>query len=97
VQTGSGAHPASCIMGTGSFPAVKRLGRGPKPPYPLLAQSLTKGWSYTSTLSWALGLYRDPFISFYSQIPSADILPLKRDIEFYVLITGRTELWFSTF
>jgi hypothetical protein len=28
VQTGPGAHPASCAMGTGSFPGVKRPGRG---------------------------------------------------------------------
>jgi hypothetical protein len=28
VQTGPGAHPASYIMGTGSFPGVKRPGRG---------------------------------------------------------------------
>ena len=28
VQTGPEAHPASCIMGTGSFPVVKRPGRG---------------------------------------------------------------------
>jgi hypothetical protein len=28
VQTGPGAYPASCIMGTGSFPGVKRPGRG---------------------------------------------------------------------
>ena len=27
VQTGPGAHPASCTMGTGSFPGVK-CGRG---------------------------------------------------------------------
>ena len=27
VQTGSGAHPASCTMGTGSFPGVVRRGR----------------------------------------------------------------------
>jgi hypothetical protein len=27
-QTGPGAHPASCTMGTGSFPGVKRPGRG---------------------------------------------------------------------
>jgi len=27
VQAGSGAHPASCTMGTGSFPGVK-CGRG---------------------------------------------------------------------
>jgi hypothetical protein len=35
VQTGPGAHPASCTMGTGSFPGVKRSGRGadyPPPP-----------------------------------------------------------------
>jgi len=28
VQTGPGARPASCIRGTGSFPGVKRSGRG---------------------------------------------------------------------
>ena len=28
VQTGPGAHPASCTMGTGTFPGVKRPGRG---------------------------------------------------------------------
>jgi hypothetical protein len=28
VQTGPGAHPASCTMGSGSFPGVKRPGRG---------------------------------------------------------------------
>ena len=28
VQTGPGAHPASYIMGTGSFLRAKRLGRG---------------------------------------------------------------------
>jgi len=28
VQTGPGAHPASSSMGTGSFPGVKRPGRG---------------------------------------------------------------------
>jgi len=28
VQTSSGTHPASCKMGAGSFPGVKRLGRG---------------------------------------------------------------------
>ena len=34
VQTGPGAHPASCTMGTGSFPGVKRPGRGADPPPP---------------------------------------------------------------
>ena len=28
VLMGSGAYPASCTMGTGSFPGVKRTGRG---------------------------------------------------------------------
>jgi hypothetical protein len=28
VQTGPGAHPASCTLGTGPFPGVKRPGRG---------------------------------------------------------------------
>jgi len=28
VQTAPGVHPASCTMGTGSFPGVKRPGRG---------------------------------------------------------------------
>jgi len=37
VQTGPGAHPASCTMGIGSFPGVKS-GRGVTlTPYPLLA------------------------------------------------------------
>ena len=34
VQTGPGAHPASCTMGTGSFPGVKRPGRGADHPPP---------------------------------------------------------------
>jgi hypothetical protein len=35
VQTGPGAHPASCTMGTVSFPGVKRPGRGADhPPFP---------------------------------------------------------------
>ena len=32
VQTGPGAHPASCTMGTGSFLGVKRQGRGVEHP-----------------------------------------------------------------
>jgi hypothetical protein len=41
VQTGPEAHPASCTMGTGSFPGVKRPGRGADHP-PLLAPRLRK-------------------------------------------------------
>jgi hypothetical protein len=38
VQTGPGAHPASCTMGTGTFPGVKRPGRGADPPPPSSAE-----------------------------------------------------------
>jgi hypothetical protein len=34
VQTSPGAHPASCTMGTGSFPGVKQPGRGANHPLP---------------------------------------------------------------
>jgi hypothetical protein len=34
VQTGPEAHPASYTMGTGSFPGVKRPGRGANHPPP---------------------------------------------------------------
>jgi hypothetical protein len=34
VQTGPGAHPASCTVGTGSFPRVKKPGRGADHPPP---------------------------------------------------------------
>jgi hypothetical protein len=49
VQTCSGAHPASCTMGTGgSFPGVKR-GRGVMlSTHPLLVPRLRKSRSYTS-------------------------------------------------
>jgi hypothetical protein len=38
VQTGPGAHPASCTMGTGCFPGVKRPGRGADHPPPSSAE-----------------------------------------------------------
>jgi len=38
VQTGPGAHPASCTMSTGSFPGVKRLGHGVDHPPPSSAE-----------------------------------------------------------
>jgi hypothetical protein len=34
VQTGPGAYPASCTMGTGSFPGVKRPGHSVNHPPP---------------------------------------------------------------
>jgi hypothetical protein len=38
VQTGFGAHPATCTMGTGSFPRVNRPGRGADHPPPPSAE-----------------------------------------------------------
>jgi hypothetical protein len=38
VQTGPEAHPASCTMGTGSFPGVKRPGRDADHPPPSSAE-----------------------------------------------------------
>jgi hypothetical protein len=38
VQTGPGTHPASCTVGTGSFPGFKRLGRGADHPPPSSAR-----------------------------------------------------------
>ena len=49
VQTGPGAHPASCTMGTGSFPGVKS-GRGVTvSPHPPSSAVVKKEQSYTST------------------------------------------------
>jgi hypothetical protein len=46
VQTGSGAHPAPCTMGTGSFPGVKWTGRGVDHPPPSSAE-VEHQYSYT--------------------------------------------------
>jgi len=51
VQTGPGAHPASCKMGTGSFPGVNS-GRGVTLTlHPLLVPLVMKELRYTSTPS----------------------------------------------
>jgi hypothetical protein len=46
VQTGPGAHPASCTMGTGYFRGVRRPGRGADHPPPFSAEVE----NYNSTL-----------------------------------------------
>jgi hypothetical protein len=54
VQTGSGAHPASYIMGTGgSFPRGKVAGREADHSPPTSAE-VNKTWIYTSTPPYAL-------------------------------------------
>jgi hypothetical protein len=47
VQTGPEARPPSCTVGTGSFPGVKRLGRGADHPPPSSAE-VENEESYTS-------------------------------------------------
>jgi hypothetical protein len=49
-----GAHPASCTVGTGSFPGLKRQGRGADHPPPSSAE-VENEYSYTSTPLWAFG------------------------------------------
>jgi hypothetical protein len=48
VQTGPGAYPASYTMGAGSFPGVKRPGRGADHPPPTSTE-VKNEYSYTST------------------------------------------------
>ena len=49
IQTGPGAYPASCTMGTGSFPGVKRSGRGADHPPPSKCRGHERVGLYTST------------------------------------------------
>ena len=54
VQTGPGAHPASCTMGTGSLPGVKS-GRGVTlTPYPLLVPWSRKSIAIPLLPLWAV-------------------------------------------
>ena len=54
VQTGPGTHPASCTMGTGSFPEVKS-GRGVTlTPHPLLVPWPWKGRAIPLLPLWAV-------------------------------------------
>jgi hypothetical protein len=48
VQTGPGVHPASCTIGTESFPGVKRPRRGADHPPPPSAE-VENEYNYTST------------------------------------------------
>jgi len=58
VQTGPGAHPASCKMGTGSFPGVKSGQGVTLIPHPLLVPLVMKEQSYNYSPYGPYGLYR---------------------------------------
>jgi hypothetical protein len=53
VQTGPGAHPASCTMSTGSFLGVKRLGDDADHTPPLLSPRSPKGRAISLSTLWA--------------------------------------------
>jgi hypothetical protein len=81
VQTGPGAHPASCTMGSGSFPRVKRPGRGADHP-PLLALRSRKSRAIPLLPSGSVGLLRGTFINFFgplcSYVGAIDLSPPPR-------------------
>jgi hypothetical protein len=54
VQTGPGAHPASCTMGTGSFPGVKSGQGVTLTPHPLLVPRSWKGRAIPLLPLWAV-------------------------------------------
>jgi len=92
VQTSHGAHPASYIMGTGSFPGIKRPGPGVVHP-PHLVPRLKKEWSYTSTPPLGLcGLFWGE-LTFSSTIPNVALdpypLPLTSHSSHYRLLITR--------
>ena len=56
VQTGSGAYPISCTMGTGYSPGVKGQGRGVEHPSPFSAEVKEKVELYLYSTSGSLWL-----------------------------------------
>ena len=75
VQTGPGAYPASCTMGTGSFLVVNRPGRGADHPSPSKCRGQERVGLYLyspSGLSWPVTwehLYPLPFMLQSAWIP----------------------------
>jgi len=63
VQTGTGAHPASYTMGTGSFLGLKRPGRGVDhlPPSTAGVKETVDLYSYSSGPSWPVIWWPLPF------------------------------------
>jgi hypothetical protein len=81
VQTGPGAHPASCTMGTGCFPGVKRPGRGADHPLPPSAE-VENEYSYTSApplVSWWPVIGWPLPLPFYDYVTRFNRLQITRD------------------
>ena len=88
VQTGPGAHPASCTMGTGSFPGVKSGWGVTLTTYPLLEPWSRKGRAITLLPQWAVRPVqssvpvlrtRVPF-TFWEPHTAADLSPVKESL-----------------
>ena len=79
VQTGPGAQPASCTMGTRSFPEVKHARGVLLTTYPLLVPRSLKGryitlptlWATTGPVTGTLYLYLYSYIKFHKN-PSSE-------------------------
>jgi hypothetical protein len=86
VQTGPGAHPVSCTMGTGSFPGVKRPGRGADHP-PLLSPRSRKSRAIPLPPSGPSGLLLGAFTFYvnFSRWQGRCIQRLTDDIYTHVL------------
>ena len=66
VQTCPGAHPASCKMGTGSLPRVKRPVRGADPHHHLQCRGLKKGRVTPLPTLRALVVYKGGTFTFFT-------------------------------
>jgi hypothetical protein len=60
VQTGPGTHPASCKIGTGSFPGVKSGRGGTLTPHPFLVPWSRKGRAIPLLPLWAVQPVQSP-------------------------------------
>ena len=68
VQTGRGAHPASCTICTGSSLGVKRPGRGVDHPPPSSAEGKERVELYLYSPLWAFVAYFRVNFTFYSGV-----------------------------
>jgi len=88
VQTGPVAHPASCAMGTGSFPGVKS-GRGVMlTPHPLLVP-----WSWKSRAIPLLPLWAVRPVQSLSACTRVHFLPLVFDTQDRCSVLGPNKEW----
>ena len=91
VQTGPGAHPASCTMGTGSFPEVKSCRGVTLTPHSLLIPWSWKGRAIPLLPYGPYGLYRasEPVQGWSLPLPTYFEPP-----EFILSETGVCAVWY---